>query len=80
MIFFSGKKSCPPAIGTFREESLSSDCTEETYLAPNSLKTQTDLPDETIIIPIVPEDREIRYSGDLNTGLVRYSNGESVSS
>jgi hypothetical protein len=53
----SGKKSCPPKL--LREESASSDCTEETYLAPNSLKPP-DLPDETTKIPIEPEDPEFR--------------------
>ena len=40
-----------------REESASSDCNEETYLTPNSLKP--DLPDETKI-QVEPEDPEIR--------------------
>ena len=41
-----------------REESASSDCTEETYLTPNSLKP--DQPDETTKIQVEPEDPEIR--------------------
>jgi hypothetical protein len=53
----SGKKSCPPKL--MREESASSDCNEETYLTPNSLKP--DLPDETTKIQVEPEDPEIRY-------------------